>query len=104
MVGPQISEFSEVSKLVNINESSIKKRKFPVIGPYKCFETLTDNDGNIIPLKIETGIYWIPDKITNLESPEFTYLKVDLNRASSKAKRHSIATLWRWRNEGFKDT
>ena len=59
---------------------------------------------SIIPLKIETGIYWIPDKINNLESPEFTYLKVDLNRASSKAKRHSIATLWRWRNEGFKDT
>ena len=42
---------------------------------------------SIIPLKIETGIYWIPDKINNLESPEFTYLKVDLNRASSKAKR-----------------
>ena len=44
---------------------------------------------------IELGIYWIPEKITNEVSPQFTNLKFDLNNASSKAKKHAIGKLWK---------
>ena len=82
-------------KLVKNNEALIRVRKIPTMGPTKCLETLTDKDGNNIPLKIELGIYWIPEKITSQVSPQFTNLKFDLKNASSKAKKHAIGKLWK---------
>ena len=43
------------------NTPKIRVSGIPILGESKAITKLEDNDGNEIPLKIETGHYWVPD-------------------------------------------
>ena len=82
------------AKLVKSNCPTIKKWKIPIFGESKRVETLTDGEGNEIPLKIETGSYWLPG-IANKYKLESSILKQQLKMASSKAAKRQAATNWK---------
>ena len=45
--------------------------KIPILGETKVVTHLKDKDGNEISLKIETGYYWVPDKVN--QPPKLKY-------------------------------
>ena len=71
------------------------KWNIPILGKTKIVTQLKDKDGNEIPLKFETGSYWIPDTFDK-HSLEFSLLVKNLELlALSNSGKKRAALLWK---------